>query len=62
MAYIWIKTTNDEYEYIVAMGDTAKALAVECGTTERSIYSAISHAKKNGYKCAYKKVVVDNEV
>jgi predicted transcriptional regulator len=59
MAYIWIKTTNDEYEFIVAMGDTAEKLAKECGTTERTIYSAISHAKKHGYKCAYKKVVVE---
>ena len=59
MAYIWIKTTNDDYEFIVAMGDTAEKLAKECGTTERTIYSAISHAKKHGYKCAYKKVVVE---
>ena len=59
MAYIWIKTTNDEYEFRVAMGDTAEKLAKECGTTERTIYSAISHAKKHGYKCAYKKVVVE---
>lgn len=61
MAYIWIKTTNDEYEHIVAMGDTAKALAVDCGTSVNTIYSAMSHAKKNGFKCAYKKVVVENE-
>ena len=61
MAYIWIKTTNDEYEYIVAMGDTAKALAVDCNTSVNTIYSAMSHAKKHGYKCAYKKVVVDSE-
>ncbi|MBR2160167.1 MAG: hypothetical protein IJ938_02505 [Clostridia bacterium] len=59
MRYIWIKTTNDDYEFIVAMGDTAEKLARECGTTERTIYSAISHAKKHGYKCAYKKVVLE---
>jgi len=55
MAYIWIKTTDDEYELIVAMGDTAKALAVECGTSVNTIYSAMSHARKKGYKCIYKK-------
>lgn len=59
MAYIWIKTTDDEYEHIIAMGDTAKALAVDCGTTVNTIYSAISHAKRNGKKSIYKKVVVD---
>jgi transposase len=59
MGKVWIKTTNDEYELIVAMGDTARELAKEVGTTERTIYSAISHAKRHGYKCAYKKVVLE---
>ena len=59
MAYLWIKTTNDDYELIVAMGDTAKALALECGVKENTIYSALWRAKKHGRKTAYKKVVVD---
>ena len=59
MAFIWIKTTNDEYEFIVAMGDTVKALARECGTTENTIYSAMSHAKKKGKSSIYKKVVLE---
>lgn len=59
MAYIWIKTTNDKYEYIVAMGDTVKALAIECGTTVNTIYSAMSHAKKKGKNSVYKKVVLE---
>lgn len=61
MAYIWIKTTNDDYEFIVAMGDTVKALARECGTTENTIYSAISHARKKGKSSIYKKVVLNEE-
>lgn len=59
MAKVWIKVTMDDYEFIVAMGDTAAKLAEECGTTERTIYSAISHAKKKGHKSAYRKVVID---
>lgn len=59
MAYVWIKTTNDEYEFIVAMGDTAKALAVDCKTSVNTIYSAMSRARKKGYKCIYKKVRVE---
>lgn len=59
MRYIWIKTTNDEYEHIIAMGDTVKALAIDCGTTPNTIYSAISHAAKRGKKSIYKKVVVE---
>lgn len=61
MAYIWIKTTNDKYEFIVAMGDSIRALAKECGTTENTIYSAMSHAKKKGYSCVYKKVVLNEK-
>nr|DAS37247.1 MAG TPA: Sigma factor AlgU negative regulatory factor, TRANSCRIPTION.96A [Caudoviricetes sp.] len=59
MAYVFIKTTKDEYEFIVAMGDTVGALAKECGVTENAIYSAMSHAKKRGDKCVYKKVVLE---
>ncbi len=59
MAYIWIKTTNDEYEFIVAMADTAEKLARECGTSVNTIYSAMSHAKKKGKSSIYKKVVLE---
>lgn len=59
MRYIWIKTTNDEYEHIVAMADTAEKLARECGTSVNTIYSAMSHAKKKGKSSIYKKVVVE---
>lgn len=59
MAYLWIKTTNDKYEFIVAMGDTAEQLAKECKVSVNAIYSSISHAKKEGYSSTYKKVVVD---
>jgi hypothetical protein len=59
VAYIWIKTTNDKYEFIVAMGDTAEKLARECGTTKNTIYSAMSHAKAEGKNSIYKKVVLE---
>lgn len=61
MAYIWIKTTNDKYEFIVAMADTAEKLARECGTSVNTIYSAMSHAKKKGKSSIYKKVVLNEE-
>ena len=59
MAYIWIKTTNDKYEYIIAWGNTVKELADELKISKNSIYSAMSHAKKRGTKCSYKKVVLE---
>lgn len=59
MAKLWIKTTKDKYEFIVAMGESIKELAKECGTTENTIYSAMSHAKAEGKDSIYKKVVID---
>lgn len=59
--YIWIKTTSDEYEFIIALGDTVEELARQCGVSPNTIHSAISHAKANGNVSAYKKVVLDVE-
>lgn len=58
MASIYIKTTKDKYEFIVAMGDTVQELADECKTTKNTIYSAMSHAKARGKNSIYKKVVL----
>lgn len=57
---VYIKTTNDKYEFIIAMGNTVKELADELKISENSINSAMSHARKRGTNCAYKKVVLDN--
>ncbi len=59
MRHIFIKVTNDKYEFIVAMGDTVKDLADELGTTTNTIYSAMSHAKAKGNSSVYKKVVLE---
>lgn len=61
MGCLWIKVTKDKYEFIVAMGDTAKELALECGTTVNTIYSDMSHAARKGRNSIYKKVVLDEE-
>ena len=58
MAHVFIKTTNDKYELIIAMGDTVEDLAKELGTTKNTIYSAMSHAKAKGKPSVYKKVVL----
>lgn len=59
MQCVYIKVTSDKYEFIVAMGDTVGKLAKECGTTENTIYSAMSHAKAKGKKSVYRKVVIE---
>lgn len=59
MGRLYIKVTSDKYEFIIAMGESVKELAKECGTTENTIYSAMSHAKAEGKNSIYKKVVID---
>lgn len=56
--YIWIKTTSDEYEFILEMGDTVQDLANKCGVSANTIHSAIAHAKAKGKQSQYKKVAV----
>ena len=58
---VWVKTTMDKYEHIVAMGDTAQELANEVDVKANTIYSAISHCKKSGIRCCYKKIKIDDK-
>lgn len=41
--HFYIRVTNDKYEHIVAIADTAKELAKICNTTTSVIYSSITH-------------------
>lgn len=59
MRYIWVKVTMDKYEHIVAMGDTAQELANEVGVGVNTINGAVSHSKKLGTRCCYKKIKLD---
>lgn len=60
---LWIKVSNDEYEHIVAMADTASELARMCNTTTNAVLSAISHAKsgRNRGRSQYRRVEIDDE-
>lgn len=53
--HIYIKISDDKYEHIIAMGDTARELAEICNTNTNVIYSSISH--NSGY---YKKVKIES--
>lgn len=58
---LYLKVTSDEYELPLAVGDTVRDLARIIGVNPNSIYSHMSHTKKNGYFCSYKKVEVEDE-
>ena len=48
---VYIRVTNDKYEHIIALEDTAVELARKCKTTPAVIYSSITHNRGT-----YKKV------
>lgn len=56
--YIWMKVSDDEYELPEVIGSSAADLARKCKTTKNSIMTAICNARKYGYKCIYKRVLV----
>lgn len=59
---VYIKVTDDEYEFPVAIADTVAELARIVGTNEKTIRSAISHHKAGRrHFCIYRAVDIGNE-
>ena len=56
--YIWMRVSDDEYELPEVIGNSASDLARKCNTTKNTIVTAISNARKHGYKCRYKRVQI----
>lgn len=56
---IYMLVTNDKYELPIVIADTLAELANKIGVRKNVISSAISHAKKKGFKSVYVKVNVD---
>lgn len=58
---VYMKITKDEFELPVAVADSPKELAKIVGTKPNYILSSISHAKKDGYRSAYVKVILEDD-
>lgn len=58
---LWLKVTADKYEFPLAIGDTAGQLALMTGVSTNAIHSAISNAKRGGYRCQYVKVEIEED-
>lgn len=56
--YVWLLVTADEYELPLYVAETVSELADFVGLAPSTIRSAISHAKKKGFNCKYKKVLI----
>lgn len=50
--HFYIRVSNDEYEHVIAIADTAKELAKICETSVDVIYSSVSH-KVGSYRKIY---------
>ena len=61
MDSIWMKVSNDEYEFPVLIADSQKELAMMCGIHRSSISSAIGKARKKGHKSQYVKVEIEED-
>ena len=59
---VWMKVTDDKYEFPVIIADTAVELAEKVGKSVNTIYSSVSHTK-NGRcnKSIYRKVVIEED-
>lgn len=61
MKYLWMKVSMDKYELPLIVCDSAAELARRIGVPQVNIRSAISKAKRRGYRCKYVKVAIDEE-
>jgi hypothetical protein len=56
---LYMLVTQDKYELPLIVADSVGELALKTGQKRNVISSAMSHAKKKGFKSMYVKVIVD---
>ncbi len=60
MPHVYMLVTQDKYELPLMVADTATELARKLGLSKDSVASAICKAKKDGRKCKYVRVELDD--
>lgn len=60
MSHVYILVTQDKYELPLMLADTAEEMARKLGLRKDSVASAICKAKKDGRKCKYVRVELDD--
>lgn len=61
MKTVWMKVTNDIFEFPIVVADTQAELERILHLKPNSIASAISKARKRNTKCCYIKVLIDED-
>lgn len=58
---VYMKVTNDKYEFPIAVADSLAELARILDIPKNNISSAMSHAKRKKQRCQYIKVLCEDE-
>lgn len=56
LKHVWMKVTEDKYEFPLAIADTAEELAEMVGVKVGSLYGIMYKARTRGWNCIYKYV------
>lgn len=59
---LYMLVSNDEYELPLVIADSIAELGRKLSIPANRISSAMSHAKKKGYRSSYVKVEVEEEI
>lgn len=59
--YLWLKVSQDKYEFPEIIASSVAELADKAGVKVSSIYSAMSHAKHDGWSTPYRKVYIEDD-
>lgn len=59
--YLWLKVSNDKYEFPEIIASSVAELASKVGVKTESIYSSMSHAKNDGWSTPYRKVFIEDD-
>lgn len=58
---LFMKVTKDKYELPIAVAESVHELSLMTGDKKMSIWNAIGHRNRTGYKTAYVRVEVDDD-
>ena len=58
---LYMKVTSDEYELPLAVADSVAELAAMVGVEASTVFGFMWYCKKNGKKCPYIKVEVEDD-
>ena len=58
---LYLRVTNDKYEFPVIITDTAEEMAKLCNVKVNTIYSNLSKSRAKGYNSTYKRVIISED-